>query len=77
MRHLIHLDSPLQIPVEAEDVRAERLRVDALLRDGSSPFTPANGGDSSHSSSRRGEGRLCSIVAHDLWRIFPPTGGNK
>jgi hypothetical protein len=73
-----------QVQVEAEDVRAERLRVEALLQKDGSPFAPApaasthDGSSSlSHSEQAGAAGRSGhSIIVQDLWKVFPPMGGN-
>lgn len=54
--------TPAQVPVEPEDVRKERVRVQGLLRDE---------GPSDSALSRT------SILVDDLWKVFPPMGGNK
>lgn len=59
---LIH--SP-QVSVEAEDVREERLRVEAM---------PA-GGDATISGEGEG-GAAAAIVIRDLHKTFPPVGGS-
>ncbi|GAB4824041.1 hypothetical protein N2152v2_011087 [Parachlorella kessleri] len=83
------VDDAVEVPVEAEDVRAERLRVEQLLQRASSLSVGPNAKDSTISSGDSGSEQLgveqqpqlweegCSIMVQDLWKVFPPAGGNK